>query len=247
MKIVSSSGDFTQQNVDALIIYKSQDSDLKNAAKSVDEALNGAISEIIETGDFTGKVEEILTLYTRGAIPAKRVIVVGLGESTNFSAETIRRAAAVGLKQARSLKAKRVAIRPAGLAAKAISASDSAQAVTEGALLGLYQYHGQKSSDVPEQLETITIVSDETAAIDTGIALGTAFAEGTILARDLINLPANVATPVYLATQAQEMANEVGLKCTVLEKSQMFALKMGALLGVAQGSENPAKIYHPRT
>lgn len=241
MKIISSSDEFTQQQLDALIIYKSQDSDLQNAAKSVDDALNGAISEVISTGDFTGKSEETLILYSRGAIPAKRVIVVGLGETDKFSIEVIRRATAVGVKQARSLKAKTIATRPIGVANGAISAEDSAQAVCEGALLALYHYHGQKSTDTPETLESITIVSDDTNAVDAGIALGTAFAEGTILARDLINMPPNIASPAYLAGQAQEMAKEVGLKCTILEKSQMQALKMGALLGVAQGSEFPPK------
>lgn len=241
MKIISSSDEFTQQQLDALIIYKSQDSDLQNAAKSVDDALNGAISEVISTGDFTGKSEETLILYSRGAIPAKRVIVVGLGETDKFSVEVIRRATAVGVKKARSLKAKTIATRPIGVAKGVISAEDSAQAACEGALLALYHYHGQKSTDAPETLETITIVSDDTISVDAGIALGTAFAEGTILARDLINMPPNIASPAYLAGQAQEMAKEVGLKCTILEKSQMQALKMGALLGVAQGSEFPPK------
>lgn len=241
MKIISSSESFTRQAVDALIIYKSQDTDLLNAAKSVDEALNGAITEVIEAGDFTGKSEETLIIYSRGVISAKRVIIVGLGETDKFSTEVIRRATAVGVKQARSLKAKTVATRPIGVAKNAISAEISAQAVTEGALLALYQYHGQKSTDAPETLESITIVSEDTAGVDTGIALGTAFAEGTNLARSLINMPPNIASPAYLANQAQEMAKEVGLKCTVLEKAQMQALKMGALLGVAQGSEFPPK------
>jgi len=241
MKIISASGDFTQQEVDALIIYKTQDTDLQNAAKSVDEALDGAISEIISAGDFTGSTGETLVIYTRGTIPAKRVIVVGLGESSKFSADVVRRAAATGVLKARSLKLKNVATRPIGAARKAISVDSASQAVTEGALLGLYQYHGQKSSDAPENLESISIVSDDTAAIDKGIATGTAFAEGTILARDLINNPPNVVTPAYMASRAEEMAKEVGLKCTVLDKTQMQALKMGALLGVAQGSDNPPK------
>ena len=50
----------------------------------MDRALGGAISDVIAAGDFTGKSGETLVLYTRGAIPAGRVLVVGLGEAAKF-------------------------------------------------------------------------------------------------------------------------------------------------------------------
>lgn len=242
MEIISQSGAIIEQDVDALIIYTLQDSTLKNTANDVDTALNGAISDIISDGDFSGKLEEVLVVYTSSVIPAKRVIVVGLGEAENFSADVARRASAVGLQKARSLGLNTVVTRPIGAAKGVISVELAAQAVTEGALLGLYQYHGQKSDDAPKSLpEKIIIVADDTEAVDKGISIGTAFSEGTIHARDLINLPPNIMTPAYMASYAEKVAKEVGLKCTVLEKQQMQALKMGALLGVAQGSDNPPK------
>ena len=242
MDIISQSGAITEQEVDALIIYTSENGDLKNATKDVDKMLNGAISDIISDGDFSGKSEETLVIYTHSTIPTKRVIVVGLGDAEKFSADIIRRASAIGVQKARSLGLKTVATRPIGGAKGVISTESSAQAVTEGALMGLYQYHGQKSDDAPPALpEKLIIVAEDTKAVDNGIAIGTAFAEGTLLARDLINLPPNIMTPTNLASEAEKMAKDVGLKCTVLEKPQMQALKMGALLGVAQGSENPPK------
>lgn len=241
MKIISASGDITQQAVDALIIYKAQDSDLQHTSKAVDEALNGAISEIISAGDFTGSTGETLVIYTRGVIPAKRVILAGLGEPEKFSVDAIRRVIATALQKASSLNLKTVATPPPGASGTGLSVEEATQAITEGALLGLYRYHGQKSNDSPENMESLSIIAEDTDSIDSGIATGTAFAQGTTLARDLINLPPNIATPAYLAGQAEEMAKEVGLKCTVLDKTQMQALKMGALLGVAQGSDNPPK------
>ncbi|MGB7341541.1 MAG: leucyl aminopeptidase [Phototrophicaceae bacterium] len=241
MKITASTGNLIEQAVDALIVYKSQDTDLQNAADEVDKALNGVIRTVIDSGDFTGQVKETLVLYTNGLIPAKRVIVVGLGQSADFTPDTVRQAAAVGVQKAHSLKLNTIATRPISAAKDAISVEDAAQAVTEGVLLGLYYYHGQKSSDAPHVLETLTIVADDEASTRKGITVGTAFAEGTTLARDLINLPPNIANPAYLASQAEKMAKSVGLKCTVLDRPQMQALKMGALLGVAQGSDAPPK------
>lgn len=60
---------------------------------------------------------------------------------------------------------------------------------------------------------------------------------GTYLARDLGNMPANVCTPSYLGVQAEKLAKmHESLTVHVLKKKEMQDLKMGALLGVAQGS-----------
>ena len=82
------------------------------ATKVVDGALDGAISDLIEVGDLSGKAGQTAVLYPRGAIPARRVIVVGLGSRDKFDAdpmETVRRAAAQAIRKARKLKASRVA------------------------------------------------------------------------------------------------------------------------------------------
>lgn len=211
--------------------------ELGASAQAIDERLGGAISEVIEAGDFDAKVGAAQVLYTRGAISAKRVMLVGLGDSDALTADTLRRAAATGVQKARDFNVKQVAIVPIS----ELAASIAAQAITEGATLGLYRYHGQKSSDVPEAVpETLNLLVDGDATpYEEGIAQGLAFAQGAMLSRDLVNLPPNIATPSYLAQQAQQMAQDVGLSCEVLGRQQMAALKMGALLGVAQGSDAP--------
>ncbi|MDQ7024766.1 MAG: leucyl aminopeptidase [Anaerolineae bacterium] len=240
MDIQAISGNLAEIEADALLVYLIEGGQLVNNGKAVDDALKGAISEVIEGGDFTAKSGETLVIYTRGAIPAKRVIVVGLGEEDKITLEIVRRTAASGLQKARDLKLKHVAGGAVGVNSGRFETAESAQAMTEGALLGLYQYHGQKSSvtpeDVPEKFDLVTVNVD---AASTGIATGKAFAVGTSLTRKLINLPPNILTPAYLAEQAEAMSKEVGLSIKILEKAQMQALKMGALLGVAQGSDYP--------
>ncbi len=66
-------------------------------------------------------------------------------------------------------------------------------------------------------------------------------AEATCLARDMVNAPANVMTPRRVAAIARDVASGGGLECTVLEQEQMRELGMGALLGVARGSQQPPK------
>ncbi|MEM9950964.1 MAG: leucyl aminopeptidase [Chloroflexota bacterium] len=239
MQITSNSGDITAQAVDALILYKIQDADLQTIADIVDKALDGAIRTVIDAGDFTGKSNETLILYTNNAISAKRVIVVGLGNAEDVSTEAIRQASATGTQKAQSLNLKTLATYPT--ISNTTTVQDASQSITEGTMLGLYHYHGQKTEDAPHELDELLIVSEEESTVSQGIEIGRAFAEGTILARDLINLPPNIATPAYLAQQAQEMAQSVGLKCTIFDRPQMQALKMGAILGVAQGSDAPPK------
>jgi leucyl aminopeptidase len=67
-------------------------------------------------------------------------------------------------------------------------------------------------------------------------------AEATNFGREVINEPANVLTPTELAHRAMAMAGEYGLGIDVLEEKQMKELGMGALLGVSQGSSEPAKL-----
>ena len=73
------------------------------ATGAVDKALNGAITDVIRSGDYRGKLNEFSVLYARGAVPAKRVIIVGLGQVADFNLDRVRQAAAiVGAQGARS-------------------------------------------------------------------------------------------------------------------------------------------------
>jgi leucyl aminopeptidase len=75
-----------------------------------------------------------------------------------------------------------------------------------------------------------------------GLAQGLAVAHGMSLAKDLGNLPPNVCTPAYLASQARDLAKRYRMKVTVLERADMEQLGMHTLLSVAQGSAQPPKL-----
>ena len=79
------------------------------ATGAVDKALNGAITDVIRSGDYRGKLNELSVLYPRGAVPAKRVIVVGLGKVADFNLDRVRQAAAWSARKARDLGCKSIA------------------------------------------------------------------------------------------------------------------------------------------
>ena len=112
----------------------------EGATGAVDQAMSGAIRELIADGDFKGKKGEIAVLYPRGAIPASRVVVVGLGPQDESTLESVRHAAALAAKKARDLGAKSFSSIVHGAGAGGFEVAQAAQAVVEGTILGLYRY-----------------------------------------------------------------------------------------------------------
>lgn len=70
------------------------------------------------------------------------------------------------------------------------------------------------------------------------------FAESTMLVRDLVNEPAITMTPKHMAGIAEKLSSQPGVKVTVYGKSDMKKFKMGALLGVNAGSDEPPFLVH---
>jgi leucyl aminopeptidase len=139
-----------------------------------------------------------------------------------------------------------------GAGAGGLAPRQAAQALAEGSLLGVYRFDELRSRRQDDQdddersrrLDRVTVVEMDAAKlpeIEAGLARGRVLAESTAFARDLVTRPGNVLSPRALAGAAQEVAGQVGLRCEVLEPPQLAELGMGALLGVAQGSSEPAR------
>ena len=244
MNIKVVNGTIQDTKADAILVNLFEGS-VTGAAGAVDKALNGAISELLNANDLRGKLNEVAVIYSRGAIPAPRVIVVGLGKVEELSLDRIRQASATGAKKARELGCKEIASTVFGADAGQLETSLAAQAMVEGALLGLYRWRTNHTSPVErEDIEAITLVESDAAkvgAVESGVSVGRAVASGVYRARDLVNQSPNIMTPSGLAQAAQDMAKEVGVKCTVHDLEWIQAQKMTAFLSVTQGSANPPK------
>ncbi|MFQ5612870.1 MAG: leucyl aminopeptidase [Anaerolineae bacterium] len=215
------------------------------ATGAVDKALNGAISDLIAGGDLTGKAGEVAVLYPGDSMPARRVLVAGLGQRDKFDLAAIRRAAATAIRRARDLNAKAVATIVHGGGIGAIPVGPAAQATVEGSLLALYRYDAPGQSDKEaREIESLTLVEfDESKLedIESGIKVAEAVTTGTTLARDLVNMPPNVATPTRLAEVAQHIAGAHGMALTAGDRAWAAEHNMGAFLAVAKGAGEPPK------
>jgi len=245
--LIVQQGSITSLETDALIINLFKGVTTPGGATgAVDAALNGSIRNLIVGGDFKGNLGDVGVLYPNGAIPARRVIIVGLGEQNTFSLETIRHASAVALKKANAVGAKDIMTLVHGAGTGNLDVADAAQATVEGAILALYQYsaphqHPSETS-TDHTLRLVEFDSSKISQIEAGARAGQIIADSANLARQWVNLPANLLTPTNLAQTAQNITADTGLTCKILTEEDMASLNMGALLSVAKSSSEAAKL-----
>ncbi len=188
--------------------------------------------------DAKGGYRKTAMLYPDGP---KRVLAVGLGKQEEFDAERARVAGALASKKAASLQASTLAWAvPDSEDPEAIAA-----ALVEGVVLASFRFERFRKPDEDDpqpQLEQLTILGPDSLSEAAGAARIVAEAQNR--ARELQELPANVATPGFLADRASEIvAAQEKLSFEVLGREQIADKKMGGLEAVSQGTaEEPQLI-----
>lgn len=217
----------------------------RGAAGALDRALGGMIAREIKDLGFEGNVGEIFSFATHGKIPAKRVLVVGLGEAKKLSAETVRRASGAVVKTLRGRPSRRVTTVLHGAGIGGLSARDAAQALAEGSLLADYQYLKYRERDAKKHKKTsikeLVIVERDAfkeRAAEQGIARARTSVAAANYARDLVNEPASVCVPSHLVDHARRIATESKgrVKIEVFDRAEAKRRGMGAFLSVASGA-----------
>jgi leucyl aminopeptidase len=210
---------------------------------AVDAALEGAIRRLIRQGDIKGKLNEMTLLHSLGRIPASRVLVLGLGKKGELTLNKIRSGAAEACRYLRGKNVDTAAAAILGAGVNHITADEAAQAVTEGALLGLYTFrrHITKQENNFGEITELRLAGRGLRTLDRAIERGRIVAEAANRARDMVNEPANFMTPSNMAETARKLATEFGLEIEVFEKEKIEELGMGGLLGVSRGSQQPPR------
>ena len=247
MEVRVITGDITQQRADAIVVNLFEGvKSPGGAAGDVDRALDGAITKLIEEGEIKGKRGELTLIHTLDKMTPSRVLVAGLGKDSDWDLDAVRAVAAESCRRLRRAGVASVATIAHGVGAGGLDAAASGQAIAEGALLGVYRFDKYKSDNGDGQsiaeLSVVEVDASNVEALKAGVSRGAVIAEAVNLCRDMANEPANFMTPTRMSEYALEVAQESGLELEVLERPQMAELGMGALLGVAQGSEEPPKL-----
>ena len=236
---------------ECLILFSIEEKNPSGKLAELDTKLKGIIKSLFKNKRFEGKLNQTLLLNVAKPIQADHLLLVGLGKGIEITADKLRQAAGTAAKYAEKSGLETISFHvPADDAGKAIYAglvkSDEnfVQTVVEGGLLSLHHFddYKQPAKEKTSRIKQIFLLANlksQVVSMRSAVSRGQKLVSAVTASRDLISQPSNTATPSYLADKAREFAKSFGMTCKVLTTNDMKRLGMGALLGVAKGSEEP--------
>ncbi|MGH7862524.1 MAG: M17 family peptidase N-terminal domain-containing protein, partial [Candidatus Dormibacteraceae bacterium] len=227
--------------VDALVVNVFEDEKTSEGPlAALDQKLQGAISRLADLGEREGKLYHTTFLASTGQIAAPRVLLVGSGKRSEFDNNRARHVAGAAVRALMRRPISTVGIWMRGPA----NGASLAEAVATGTVLATFE-PGEYKTKPEEPMANLTSLAilessaERSKGAETAAKRGVMIGEAANFARHLANAPGNVLTPEKLAAEAARAAAEAGFSIDVLDRERMAALGMGALLGVAEGSEQP--------
>jgi leucyl aminopeptidase len=217
--------------------------------QGLDGRLQGLLRTTATEERFLARAGQSLALHTHGDIAARRLMLIGCGPASQFSAGAARTAAGRFARLATSAGARHVALALPATPAPAPSPEVAArlQAAVEGFLLGLYRFdkYLDPAKRTPNATQSATFHATAPADLAEGaIARAKETARAVANARNLVNEPAAFLTPRRLSETAGLIAKETGLTSVILGRDACQKRGMGLFLAVAQGSNEEPQFIH---
>lgn len=215
-------------DADAIIVgYFSDQS--SSYAEEISDATGEFVGNLLNNGDFEAKPNEVVVLpYIKG-LQANRLVLVGLGKSSEFNAAVALRAAGSAAKALSEKKLGHVVICfPADFLAEAVA----------GVIVGNHGQDIMRSEPKIHSFDSFSVMTGNTSAVTEGQILGNAINT----ARMLVNLPPNVLYPETFAERVETLGEESGFEVEVWDDAQLQEQECRTLLAVAQGSDKPPRM-----
>jgi len=247
MEITIDRTPLAELETDALVlaVFEAGDGHLPALPEAAQPLAGAWLAGLVETGEFKGKAFDSVTLHQPGTARARRIVVMGAGKQDRFNPNAARKLAGAALRSLKPRGYKRIAL----VLPDTCAGAGFVTAAVEGAILADYNPDAYQTNKKEVQVVERFSVAGASAP-DEAAETGRIIAEAQNFTRGLANEPGNRLTPSGMASAAQKMAAEFGLECEVLDRGLMQDLGMGALLGVAQGSDEPPFLivlrYRPR-
>lgn len=202
----------------------------------LNKLLEGAVTPIIRKKEFTGELKKHRLVSTLGKLPAENVFLVGCGRREKFDTEVLRRVSGEAARVLREHGIKHVATTLHLLPVKGATMKEKARAVTEGLILGAYQFtkYVTENKEKIRELKSITILEAD-KSVEEGARTGKIVANAQCWARDLVNEPPTVLTPTKMSEEALKL-KKLGVRVIVFDKKQIQKIGLTALLAVSAGS-----------
>jgi leucyl aminopeptidase len=225
----------------AAIVLKLLDGDGYSGAVAVDP--ENTLVRAAKTARFKGKFGEKLDLLAPQGSPVDRLLAIGLGKAKELTRHDWIKAGGVASSALNGAEKAVIHLDIPGLVVTGEQAADFAL----GMMLRAYKFDRYKTRKPDDDKSSgerpvrVTIVVSAAITAKRAFEVSEAVAGGVVLARDLVNEPANILGPTEFAAKAKEL-EKLGVAIEILTEKEMRKLGMGALLGVAQGSVRPPRL-----
>ncbi|MFN0199510.1 MAG: leucyl aminopeptidase [Planctomycetaceae bacterium] len=235
---------WSKVEADWLIVACGQDSSWTGPLAELDGDLGGKLQRLKNLGDFSGKLAETLAVPDIKGLAAKRLLLVGLGQTAELNRAGVDKALMTAIRQVSSRPNMKIAVAHAKLG-KSITPVDFAQMVGTAAVVGSVGqglYHKEPKRFPLVEATLVASSAKEVKSLNAALRKGVLLGESINITRELVNRPASEIFPASLATYAEKVARQVGLECEVLDEHQLVHERMDSLLAVAVGSDQPPRV-----
>ena len=224
------------------VILAAKDGKLPPLASEIDPS--GVLAKALEVAKFKGKAKAVVDVVAPAGAAVDRILVVGVGEGDSIK-ETDW-ASFGGIVRGKTASDQHVSVL---MECDGVDVTpEAAAAFAQGFLLRAYDFNKYKTKKADDDdgkdknvAQKTALMVDNVAASKKAWETAEAVARGMMLARDLVNEPANILGPVEFAARAEALS-ALGVEVDILTEKEMKKLGMGALLGVAQGSVRPPRL-----
>ena len=209
---------------------------LPAGAAGLDAASGGLLTEALTGARFDGKKDQQALIVLPKGSDSRRAVLIGGGKPKKRDARILESIGANLVKSHAKSGFKSLAVH--------VGSAEDAARVALGAKLAAYRFDTYFTKQKPDQkpsLTSVTVVVDDAKAAKAAFAPLEAAAEGTKLARDLVNMPPNDLYPASFAAKLKDLS-EFGVEVEILGEMDMAKLGMNALLGVGQGSRKESQL-----
>lgn len=244
MKISVKSLDLAKHKTDCHVVAVYNGNKLTDSALQIDKLSGGQLKSILRRGDLGGKFGQTLLLHDIDGLSAKRVLLVGCGKVKSLSDQKFKQLIKGVTTSLNGYQINNATLHLAEIEMKERDNLWMTKQISQVITHSQYRYSKTKTSngDKPA-LNTVTISAAKTdTKLSKAAKTGLAVANGMAVSRELGNLPGNICTPTYLASEAKKIGRKYGIKVSVLNQKQLETLKMGSFLSVAAGSRQPPKL-----
>jgi leucyl aminopeptidase len=210
--------------------------------KQIDVLTLKHLNNILKLGDLSNRTGS--TLLVHGANKYSRVIFLRIGVHADLTPKEFFKGIASVANELNSIKFTKIIFPINQFVNKLITEQAATEYLVRALVDRAYVINSLKTQNKskPANFQVYLHANKPaTKEIKQGLKNGQAIARGIDLTKDLGNLPPNICTPTYLASEAKKLAREYKMKVTVLEQKQIEKLKMGSFLSVAKGSREAPK------